>query len=111
MLYANNYPIKYCDLFFLRIDCPFFPYYSILHFDVRNVGLEFHPQSLLLASAADDGWLCLWTKAKQVGQILEGARDGFSCLAWSQDGRQLAAGGQNGELIVWSESKRGKGFG
>ncbi|MDJ0681902.1 MAG: hypothetical protein QNJ18_18845 [Xenococcaceae cyanobacterium MO_167.B52] len=73
--------------------------------------LEFHPHSLLLASAADDGWLCLWTKAKQVGQILEGARGGFSCLAWSEDGKQLAAGGQDGELIVWSESKRGKGFG
>jgi WD40 repeat protein len=73
--------------------------------------LLFHPHSLLLASAADDGWLCLWTKAKQVGQILEGARSGFSCLAWSQDGQQLAAGGQNGELIIWSESKRGKGFG
>ncbi len=74
-------------------------------------GLEFHPHSLLLASAADDGWLCLWTKAKQVGQILEGTRNGFSCLAWSQDGRQLAAGSQDGKLTVWSESKRGKGFG
>ena len=73
--------------------------------------LLFHPHSLLLASAADDGWLCLWTKAKQVGQILEGTRGGFSCLAWSQNGKQLAAGGQDGELIVWSESKRGKGFG
>ncbi len=72
--------------------------------------LEFHPNSLLLASAADDGWLCLWTKAKQVGQILEGARGGFSCLAWSKNGKQLAAGGQDGELIIWSESKRGKGF-
>ena len=73
--------------------------------------LLFHPHSLLLASAADDGWLCLWTKAKQVGQILEGAMNGFSCLTWSKDGQQLAAGGQNGELIIWSESKRGKGFG
>ena len=72
--------------------------------------LEFHPHSLLLASAADDGWLCLWIKAKQVGQILEGARGGFSCLAWSQDGQLLAAGGQNGELIIWLYSKRGKGF-
>ncbi len=72
--------------------------------------LEFHPHSLLLASAADDAWLCLWTKAKQVGQILEGARGGFSCLAWSKNGQQLAAGGQDGELIIWSESKRGKGF-
>ncbi|MEL7078211.1 MAG: hypothetical protein AAGM46_20110 [Cyanobacteria bacterium J06582_2] len=78
--------------------------------DRKIQALLFHPHSLLLASAADDGWLGLWTKAKQVGQILEGAKDGFSCLAWSQDGKQLAAGGQNGELIVWSESKRGKGF-
>lgn len=79
--------------------------------DRKIQALLFHPHSLLLASAADDGWLGLWTKAKQVGQILEGARNGFSCLAWSQDGKQLAAGGQDGELIVWSESKRGKGFG
>ncbi len=79
--------------------------------DRKIQALLFHPHSLLLASAADDGWLCLWTKAKQLGQILEGARDGFSCLAWSQYGQKLAAGGQNGELIVWSESKQGKGFG
>jgi WD40 repeat protein len=79
--------------------------------DSKIQALEFHPHSLLLASAADDGWLGLWTKARQVGQILEGAPRGFSCLAWSQDGRQLAAGSQEGELIIWSESKRGKGFG
>ena len=85
---------------------------NVLTLHERKIqALLFHPHSLLLASAADDGWLCLWIKAKQVGQILEGARDGFSCFAWSQDGRQLSAGGQNGELIVWSESKRGKGFG
>ena len=84
---------------------------NILTLHERKIqAVEFHPQSLLLASAADDGWLCLWTKAKQVGQILEGARDGFSCLAWSQDGQKLAAGGQDGELIIWLESKRRKGF-
>ena len=85
---------------------------NVLTLHERKVqALEFHPHSLLLASAADDGWLCLWTKAKQVGQILEGTRNGFSCLAWSKDGQNLAAGGQDGELIVWSGSKRGKGFG
>ncbi|HEY9768949.1 MAG TPA: hypothetical protein V6C71_10710 [Coleofasciculaceae cyanobacterium] len=85
---------------------------NILTLHERKIqALEFHPHNLLLASAADDGCLCLWTKAKQVGQILEGARGGFSCLAWDREGKQLAAGGQNGELIIWSESKRGKGFG
>jgi WD40 repeat protein len=79
--------------------------------DRKIQALEFHPHSLLLASAGDDGYLALWTKAKQLGQTLEGAPDGFSCLAWDQDGQNLAAGGQNGELIIWSESKRGKGFG
>ncbi|MBE9168886.1 hypothetical protein IQ238_15670 [Pleurocapsales cyanobacterium LEGE 06147] len=74
-------------------------------------GLAFQPNSLLLASAADDGWLCLWEKAKQVGQILDEVPEGFSCLAWHPQGKQLAAGGQQGELLVWTESKRGKGFG
>ncbi|MCU0532463.1 MAG: hypothetical protein MUD14_00935 [Hydrococcus sp. Prado102] len=73
--------------------------------------LAFQPNSLLLASAADDGWLCLWQKAKQVGQILEGADKGFSCLAWHPNAHLLAAGGKDGELIIWSESSRGKGFG
>ena len=67
--------------------------------------LKFNPHSLLLASAGDDGYLCLWSEAQQLGQILEGTEGGFSCLAWSQDGKQLAAGGQDGELIVWSESE------
>jgi WD40 repeat protein len=79
--------------------------------DGKIQALEFHPNSLLLASAANDGWLVLWTKAKQVGQILDGGKRGFSCLAWDRDGQQLAAGGQDGELLVWLESKRGKGFG
>ena len=37
-----------------------------------------------------------------------------TAIAWSTDGllaASSAAGGQDGELIVWSESRRGKGFG
>jgi WD40 repeat protein len=73
--------------------------------------IHFQPDALLLASAAADGWICLWHKAKQLAQVLEGAPDGFSGLAWHPKGQQLAAGGQNGELLIWSKILRGQGFG
>ena len=74
-------------------------------------GGAFQPGSLLLASAADDGRLCLWRKATRLGQVLSGGPGGFSCLSWSPEGTALAAGGGQGELLVWSEATTGKGFG
>ncbi len=73
--------------------------------------IAFQPGTLLLASAAEDGKVCLWPQAEQAKQVLEGATSGFSSLAWHPQGQQLAAGGQNGELLVWSKSLRGRGFG
>ncbi|MEM9008971.1 MAG: hypothetical protein AAGE59_36365 [Cyanobacteria bacterium P01_F01_bin.86] len=35
---------------------------------------------------------------------------GFSCLAWSDQGTALAAGSSGGELWVWTEATKGKGF-
>jgi WD40 repeat protein len=72
--------------------------------------IAFQPGTLLLASASSDGWVCLWQKAKQMAQILEGAPQGFSALAWQPQGQKLAAGGKNGELLIWSKSTRAKGF-
>ena len=66
--------------------------------------------SFLLASAAADGWLCLWHKAKQLSQIFKGAPNGFSRLAWHPQGNHIAAGGQDGELLLWSKGTRGQGF-
>jgi WD40 repeat protein len=75
----------------------------VLEFHEGTVqAIAFQPNTLLLASAADDGYACLLPEAEQVAQILEGASDGFSCLAWHFRGQHLAAGGQNGELLVWS---------
>ncbi|BAZ11999.1 WD-40 repeat protein [Calothrix sp. NIES-4071] len=79
------------------------------HVDIIQ-GIEFAPNSFLLASAASDGWLCLWKGAKQVSQVLT-TEGGFSSLAWHPEGRYLAAGGDNGKVIIWSKSSRGKGFG
>ncbi len=64
--------------------------------------LAFAPNNFLLASGADDGYVCLWDEAQEVSQILEGVRTGFSCLAWHPQGNQLAAGGRNGEVLIWS---------
>jgi WD40 repeat protein len=80
------------------------------HVDIIQA-IAFAPKSFLLASAAADGWICLWKKAKQVCQILTGASSGFSSLAWHPQGQQLAAGGENGELFIWSKMTRGQGFG
>lgn len=74
-------------------------------------GAAFQPGTLLLASAAEDGYLCLWHKAAQLAQTLTGASAGFSCLSWSPQGVHLAAGGSQGELLVWTGTNPGKGFG
>ncbi|MEM8810710.1 MAG: hypothetical protein AAGF01_32270, partial [Cyanobacteria bacterium P01_G01_bin.38] len=66
-----------------------------------------HP---LLASAAQDGQVCLWQNAKSLQQTLKGVSQGFSSLAWHPQGSYLAAGGDQGELIIWTPSNRGQGF-
>lgn len=73
--------------------------------------IQFQPNSFLLASAAADGWICLWQQAKRQTQVLNGAPSGFSCLSWHPQGQQMAAGGQNGEVFIWSKVLRGQGFG
>lgn len=75
---------------------------------VRAIG--FRPGTFLLASAAEDGCLYLWQKARRMAQVLEGASGGFSYLAWSDQGTMLAAGGSRGELWIWTETTKGKGF-
>ncbi|MEM9266919.1 MAG: WD40 repeat domain-containing protein [Cyanobacteria bacterium P01_F01_bin.13] len=72
--------------------------------------IEFQSGALLLASAAADGYLYLWQKSGRIAQRLEGASAGFSCLAWSAQGTALAAGGSGGELFVWTETTKGRGF-
>lgn len=73
--------------------------------------IAFQPGTFLLASASEDGRVCLWQKAEQAKQLLAGATQGFSSLAWHPQGQRLAAGGRNGELFVWCKSQRGQGFG
>lgn len=76
----------------------------------KITALSFQPGTSLLASAAEDGQVILWHKAKHLGQILNGASQGFSNLAWNAQGTLLAAGGQQGEWLIWAQRKRGRGF-
>ncbi|MGB6299307.1 MAG: hypothetical protein WBF90_24430 [Rivularia sp. (in: cyanobacteria)] len=66
--------------------------------------IAFAPNSFLLASAASDGWLCLWQPDSQVSQIITGVSDGFTCMDWHPQGNKIAAGGENGELMIWEKS-------
>lgn len=80
------------------------------HHQGKIAALAFQPGKSLLASAAEDGQLILWQKAKRVGQILQGVSQGFSTLTWHPSGQLLAAGGQQGEWQIWAQNIRGKGF-
>ena len=64
--------------------------------------VAFQPQSSLLASLSDRGWILLWQAAVEPAQVLEGAKEGFSCMTWHPTGEYLAAGGQHGEVLVWT---------
>ncbi|MEL6492518.1 MAG: WD40 repeat domain-containing protein [Cyanobacteria bacterium J06634_6] len=76
----------------------------------KIVAIAFQPGTQLLASAAEDGKVILWHKAKAFGQMLEGTAKGFSTLAWNRAGDRLAAGGEQGEWFIWKQGNRGKGF-
>ncbi|MEL6935259.1 MAG: WD40 repeat domain-containing protein [Cyanobacteria bacterium J06607_17] len=74
------------------------------------VAIAFHPTKHLLASAAQDGQLCLWQNAKSLQQTLKGVASSFSAIAWHPQGSYLAAGGDQGELLIWKPATRGQGF-
>lgn len=71
--------------------------------------IAFHPDRALLASAAEDGRVCIWEDGRSLGPVLKGAR-GVANLAWHPQGQQLAAGGAQGEVLIWKASRRGTGF-
>jgi WD40 repeat protein len=75
--------------------------------NVRSLG--FQPATELLASAAADNEINLWSRGRNLAQKLSGADSGFACLAWNHKGDWLAAGGQNGELLVWTQTQIGFG--
>lgn len=80
------------------------------HQDILSA-IAFQPQSQLLASAAKDGLLYLWDKGEKLTQTLKATSAEWSCLAWNASGKAIAAGNNQGEVMVWTERTSGKGFG
>jgi WD40 repeat protein len=75
--------------------------------NVRSV--QFQPNTQLLASAGVDDQVNLWFGANALAQKLDAAPQGSTCLAWNPGGNQVAAGGEQGELYIWSPLQRGFG--
>lgn len=72
--------------------------------------IAFQPGSSILASAGDR-YVALWDVKGRLHQTLRGTSPSFSCLAWHPQGDRVAAGGSEGEVIVWCQSNSGRGFG
>jgi WD40 repeat protein len=72
--------------------------------------IAFQPHTTFLASAGTDGLVSLWQGANRLTQTLQEGIAGFSCLSWHPKVQVLAAGGIQGEVLVWSKTESGKGF-
>jgi WD40 repeat protein len=64
-------------------------------------GLQFQPRGQFLASAGQEGRLCLWTQARTLSQVWQPAASGLTGLVWRPQGTQLAAGTADGTVWVW----------
>ncbi len=76
----------------------------------RVSAIAFQPHTQLLASASEDGSICLWQDAVEVVQLLDGTEGGFSALAWNPDGTALAALGDTGDWLLWQQRRPKTGF-
>ncbi len=81
------------------------------HHQDRVNAIAFQPDSLLLASAGQDGRLALWREGRTLDQSLKVFATGVSAIAWSPTGDRLLAGGNGGEVALWQVSRRAQGFG
>ncbi len=69
--------------------------------------LEFQPHSRILASADSKIWLSKDANALQTLDV----NAEITCLKWHPSGQRLAAGTEDGQVLVWEiEPKSGKGF-
>jgi hypothetical protein len=72
------------------------------HADWSFHHFAFHPAGRLLATVALDRTVTFWDSATgKKQQVLTGDVESLCCIAFSPDGRTCAAGGANGQVVVW----------
>lgn len=74
----------------------------------RVTGIAFSPDGHRLASVADEGWsssIRLWEPRSGNEIWRQVKRGGMTCVAFSQDGRFIATGDDNGAACLWTRDE------
>ncbi len=77
-------------------------------------GIAFSPEGDQIASVGWDHQVKMWTfdandlTAKPTGRLIGSHADIVRSVDWSHDGRYLASGGEDGQILFWDLSDRGR---
>jgi WD40 repeat protein len=64
--------------------------------------LAAHPQCPIVTSAGADGYICLWSVAGEIHQIITAATSQFTAVSWQPNSEYLLTGSQLGSIELWA---------
>ena len=71
----------------------------------RVIGVQFSPDSQLIASASEDNTVKLWTRDGEYVRTLLGHQDNVWSVQFSPDGQMLASASRDGTVKLWQSSQ------